>query len=59
MKRSIRDVRDNLYRKSVALRYLANENPGDVGFKLRDKQDVLYKKWEFYDKIIKASDKVK
>lgn len=58
MNKGIREKKDNLYEESVLLRNLANETPGEKGFLIRDKQNEVYKKWEFYANIIKANDKV-
>ena len=58
MKKEIRDKRKKLLKESLRLRDLANENSGDKGFQIRDKHDVIYKKWKFYDSIIKANDKI-
>ena len=61
MKREVRDKRNKLRKSSMKLRELTL----DCGFgiektlQLRKKQDEQYKKYEFYDNLIKANDKIK
>lgn len=58
MRREIREKRHKLYQDSVRLRDCSNEGKGEHTFKIREKQDEVYKKWKFYDEIIKANDKI-
>lgn len=58
MKREIRDKRNRLREGSVRTRELAWIND-EANFKIRKKQEALFKKFKFYDGMIKAADKVK
>jgi hypothetical protein len=57
IKREIRDKRNKLREESIRLR----ENAPLVKFNktqsMRKEQNEIYKKWEFYDKLIKAYEK--
>ena len=57
IKREIRDKRNKLRGESIRLR----ENAPLVKFNktqsMRKEQNEIYKKWEFYDKLIKAYEK--
>lgn len=61
MKREIRDKRNELREMSKRLRELAWEcdYEEEKNFKLREKQNEEYKRFVFYDNIIKANEKVK
>lgn len=61
MKREIRDKRNELREKSIRLRELAWEcdYKEEKNFQIREKQDDQYKRFIFYDEMIKASEKVK
>ena len=61
MKREIRDKRNDLREGSKRLQELAwnEELRSKKGFELREKQEEQFKKFKFYDGMIKAADKVK
>lgn len=58
MKKNIRIERENLCKKSMQLRALALDEDYLTALEMRKKQDKIYAKWNFYDKFIKASEKV-
>jgi Na+-transporting NADH:ubiquinone oxidoreductase subunit NqrF len=60
MKREIRDRRNELRETSVRLRKLAWEcdYTEERNFKIREKQHEQYKRFNFYDGIIKANEKI-
>lgn len=61
MKRSARDERKKLYESTIRLKELSfSKNLDyDLSMKIRQEQEELYKKWEFYNKLIKIEDKIK
>ena len=61
MKIEIRDKRDELRQTSKQLKELAwkQDFQSIENFKLREKQDDCYKRFKFYDYMIKANDKVR
>lgn len=59
MKREIRDKRNELLNKSSALRTAHFDAECKDTDRVIKEQNKLYKKWNFYDKFIKASEKVK
>jgi hypothetical protein len=60
MKREIRDKRDKLRQSSQRLRELALDCDFEQSnFKVRVKQEEQFKRFKFYDGMIKASEKVK
>lgn len=59
MKREIRDKRHNLQRQWGVLRGLALDANRKDGTKLRKEEDKVYKKWLFYDNIIKKLEETK
>lgn len=61
MKREIRDKRNELREESKRLKELAwNCDFKEVkNFKIREKQDDRFKRFKFYDGMIKANEKVK
>ena len=61
MKTEIRKKRNKLRNNALVLRRLAWEDnlSIDASNKLRQKQDDEYKKYQFYDNLIKAADKLK
>lgn len=61
MKRSARDERKKLYDSTIRLKDLSFSKDLDYesSMKIRKEQDKLYKKWEFYNKLIKTEDKIK
>ena len=61
MKTEIRKKRNELRNNSITLRRLAWEKnlSIDASKKIRQKQDDEYKKYQFYDNLIKAVDKLK
>lgn len=59
MKREIRDKRHNLQRQWGGLRELALDANRKDGTKLRKEEDKVYKKWLFYDNIIKKLEETK
>lgn len=54
MKPDVRKKRDKLLYESLKLRELASDNSGTKSFDIRKQQDEVYKRWEFYDKLLKA-----
>jgi hypothetical protein len=58
MKREIRDKRHKLQHQWGELRGLALDSDKCNGMKLRKEEDKVYKKWQFYDGIIKAMEVV-
>lgn len=54
MKREVRDKRHKLQNQWGLLRGLALDSDKNDGAKLRKEEDKVYKKWQFYDGIIKA-----
>lgn len=59
MKREIRDKRKKLLIQSMELRTLHFDPQCNNQDEILEQQDKLYKKWSFYDNMIKASEKVK
>ena len=61
MKRSARDERKKLYESTIRLKELSfSKNLDyDSSMKIRQEQEELYRKWEFYNKLIKTEDKIK
>nr|DAI31745.1 MAG TPA: hypothetical protein [Bacteriophage sp.] len=61
MKRSARDEQKKLYESTIRLKELSfSKNLDyDLSMKIRQEQEELYKKWEFYNKLIKIEDKIK
>lgn len=61
MKRSARDKRKELYNGTIRLKELSfsNDLDYDSSMKVREEQDKLYKRWEFYNNLIKTEDKLK
>lgn len=57
MNKDIRKKRYELLIKSKNLRELSTMQKYEKGKKLRDKQDEIYKKYKFYDNIIKSMEK--
>lgn len=61
MKRSARDKRKELYNGTIRLKELSfsNDLDYDSSMKVREEQDKLYRRWEFYNNLIKTEDKLK
>lgn len=62
MKREIREKRLKLKQSAMRLRELSSLNEEvsyERSLQMREEQENTYKKWKFYDKMIKANDKVK
>ncbi len=61
MKKEIREKRNELRETSKKLRELTWEKnlTWEESHKLREKQEEQYKRFRFYDNIIKANEKVK
>lgn len=61
MKRSARDKRKELYNGTIRLKELSfsKDLDYDSSMKVREEQDKLYKRWEFYNNLIKTEDKLK
>lgn len=60
MKKEIYDTKEKLYRESVLLRQEAGRiQDYNEAMKVREKQDIAYKKWIFYSNILKANNKLK
>ncbi len=57
MNKDIRKKRYELLIKSKNLRELSTMQKYEKGKELRDKQDEIYKKYKFYDNIIKSMEK--
>ena len=58
MNKSIREKRNELRKKSVELRRLDGETKFGKNSDIRYQQTVAYNKWEFYDKFIKATERM-
>lgn len=60
MKKEIREKRNELRSNSIRLKELTWEKKltWEDNHKLREKQEEQYKKFRFYDNMIKASEKV-
>ena len=59
MKKEIYDTKEKLYRESVLLRQEAGRiQDYNEAMKVREKQDIAYKKWVFYNNILKANNKL-
>ena len=56
--RSIRDKREKLRQESIRLSELFMEQE-DFDSELYEEQEIIYKKWLFYDKFIKVMEGVK
>ena len=57
--KSIRHKRKELREKSLSLQGLYLESDNSSKFKeLRKNQDETYKKWQFYDNLIKCMEKL-
>lgn len=57
---SIYKKREKLYQESILLRDEAGKTDNYLkSADMRKKQDELYKRWKFYNNIIKAKDKIK
>ena len=57
MSRHIREYRNELRTKSIALKEQSNIVSYNKSVQMRKEQDEYYKKWQFVDKLIKAMDK--
>lgn len=60
MKREIREKRNELRETSKRLKELAwnCDFAQEKNFQLREKQDILYKKFVFYNQMIKAEERI-
>ena len=58
MKREIRDKRNELLNRSSGLRTAPFDKKCKDTDRVREEQRKIYKKWNFYDKLIKASERV-
>lgn len=56
--KSVRVKREELRNKSVLLKGIALDEKNDKTDEIRYKQDEIYKKWDFYDNLIKSIEKV-
>lgn len=54
IKKDARIERERLRRESFKLRNIFIMNDFDKGIVVRNKQNKIYKKWLFYDKLIKV-----
>lgn len=54
IKKEVRIERERLRRESFKLRNIFIMNDFDKGIVVRNKQNEIYKKWLFYDKLIKV-----
>lgn len=59
MKREIRDKRANLLKKAKGLRELQFDEENERTDKTSKEQNDVYKRYKFYDNIIKTNDKMK
>lgn len=59
MKREIRDKRANLLKKAKGLRELQFDEENERIDKTSKEQNDVYKRYKFYDNIIKTNDKMK
>ena len=59
MKREIREKRSNLLKKTRGLRDLQFAEENERGDKITREQDAMYKKYKFYDNLIKIEEKMR
>ena len=59
MKREIREKRSNLLKKARGLRDLQFAEENERGDKITKEQDAMYKKYKFYDNLIKIEEKMR
>lgn len=60
MSKQLRDERYKIYKQSKALQQAAiDEDNKYKSYQIKQKQNEVYKKWQFYDRFIKAQDKIK
>ena len=59
MKREVRDKRHEYLLKSKALRIQKFDPKCEDNDAIINEQKILYKKWSFYDNIIKAEERIK
>lgn len=58
--KNLRDERYKILRQSTLLQQaVINEDNKGKAFKIKKKQNEVYKKWKFYDGFIKAQEKTK
>jgi len=60
MSKQLRDERYKIYKQSKALQQAAiDEDNKYKSYQIKQRQNEIYKKWQFYDRFIKAQDKIK
>lgn len=61
MKRDVRDKKEKLYKQTKILRKLYWDYglSYEKGVALREQQNKLYDKWNFYNNMLKAEEKLK
>jgi hypothetical protein len=57
MQREIREKRNKLKKDWVALRTFAIDKTNKNAYKTRKTEEATYKKWKFYDEMIKRLEK--
>ena len=58
--KKLRDERYRIYKESKALQQAAiDEDNKKKSYKIKQRQNEVYKKWCFYDNFIKAQEKIK
>lgn len=56
--KSLLKEKDKLFKESIFLNELSKDD-GTIGFKLKQKQNEVYKKYKFFDEFLKAENKRK
>lgn len=59
MKREIREKRSNLLKKARGLRNLQFAEENERGDKITREENTIYKKYKFYDNLIKIEEKMR
>lgn len=61
MKREVRDKKEKLFKQTLDLKklYWKNSLSYEKGTKIREEQSKVYDKWNFYQNMIKAEEKIK
>lgn len=54
--KSLLKEKDKLFKESIFLNELSKDG-GTIGFKLKQKQNEVYKKYKFFDGFLKAENK--
>lgn len=57
MKREVREKRNKFKKDWIALKTFAIDKTNKNAYKTRKQEDKIYKKWKFYDEMIKRLEK--